>query len=664
MSPDQMVSVLGQMFTALQQSGLVAGDVLHTVQQLRTAIDYANRGYDVSINQQAGVLELVNGKLVSIDRVIDVVARRAGELDLNIEVKTGAVARAIPTLSAAFADGEKNLQFLHDLVAGASGEVRNVWQLMSTSIEQAKPTIEKRLLDWGTFLEEHLRYSKADVERAIESFQFVDAFGNAIEYTWGPAGPIAKKALDAASHSPDFTPAMAELFGPSGKVADAATLAAGGADLTAAEQGLEKKLTDGISGALEKAGDAAQKQTLGQLSASVSSGATALGGALSSVPQLYDSVTKLGEAWNKPLHSTKDYMDLLGAAGATVSQAGQALQAFTGLTQVAAAAQAVFNAVMALNPVVLVVIAVVALIAAIALLIVYWDQVKAALRDNPWLAVAASLLGIIGIIIVIIAYWDEIKLAVLIAANFISIQAQRIGLFFVGLGTLIGQVWDWITATAANVGISILNAFIAAGVAIQNFFIGVINWVLGKYNDLADSALGDLIGLQKADLIPEVDVQTKLIPPKDVPTIDVDAAFKPKAVTGGLEAQIQAQQAVVAAGQKEDADRRAGAATPAGAPAPGAPSAAPALPPVLPAAPGGLPAGAAPGPGGAPQAGGGPADQSVHVEGGITVTINAERLEADSAQLLTDRFIEQIQARLGELRATADFRVGARPQQA
>ena len=52
----------------------------------------------------------------------------------------------------------------------------------------------------------------------------------------------------------------------------------------------------------------------------------------------------------------------------------------------------------------------------------------------------------------------------------------------------------------------------------------------------------------------------------------------------------------------------------------------------------------------------------MHVEGGITVTINAERLEADSAQLLTDRFIEQVQARLGELRATQDFRVGARPQ--
>jgi hypothetical protein len=58
------------------------------------------------------------------------------------------------------------------------------------------------------------------------------------------------------------------------------------------------------------------------------------------------------------------------------------------------------------------------------------------------------------------------------------------------------------------------------------------------------------------------------------------------------------------------------------------------------------------------------ADQSIRVEGGINVTINAERLEADSAKLLTDEFIAKVQARLGELRVTQDFRVGARPQQA
>src|SRR5262249_3782892 len=159
--------------------------------------------------------------------------------------------------------------------------------------------------------------------------------------------------------------------------------------------------------------------------------------------------------------------------GGVVSQAGSTIQAFVGVTQLASAAQAVFNAVMAMNPIVLIVMAVIALIVVIVLLIVYWDKVKAALRDNPWISVALAMTGIIGLIIVIIAYWDEIKLAVLKAANFISIQIQKIGQFFVGLYNLVGMVWGAIIASVENVGISILNAFIRAGVAIQNFFIGV-----------------------------------------------------------------------------------------------------------------------------------------------------------------------------------------------
>jgi hypothetical protein len=55
-------------------------------------------------------------------------------------------------------------------------------------------------------------------------------------------------------------------------------------------------------------------------------------------------------------------------------------------------------------------------------------------------------------------------------------------------------------------------------------------------------------------------------------------------------------------------------------------------------------------------------DQSVNVEGGITVNVNAERLEADAAELLSDRIIAQLQARLGALRAEQDFRLGARPE--
>jgi hypothetical protein len=53
-------------------------------------------------------------------------------------------------------------------------------------------------------------------------------------------------------------------------------------------------------------------------------------------------------------------------------------------------------------------------------------------------------------------------------------------------------------------------------------------------------------------------------------------------------------------------------------------------------------------------------DQTVNA-GGINITITADRLEADSAKLLTDDIVAQLQARLGALRATQDFQAGARP---
>jgi hypothetical protein len=56
----------------------------------------------------------------------------------------------------------------------------------------------------------------------------------------------------------------------------------------------------------------------------------------------------------------------------------------------------------------------------------------------------------------------------------------------------------------------------------------------------------------------------------------------------------------------------------------------------------------------------GPVDASVHVQGGITVNINAERLEVDAARLLSDEIVAQLQARLGALRAEQDFRTGVR----
>src|SRR3712207_7276445 len=58
--------------------------------------------------------------------------------------------------------------------------------------------------------------------------------------------------------------------------------------------------------------------------------------------------------------------------------------------------------------------------------------------------------------------------------------------------------------------------------------------------------------------------------------------------------------------------------------------------PEAPALPPGLGAGALPAAG----------DRGVHVEGGITVNINAERLEADAARLLSDEIVRAIRDRL------------------
>jgi hypothetical protein len=153
-----------------------------------------------------------------------------------------------------------------------------------------------------------------------------------------------------------------------------------------------------------------------------------------------------------------------------------------------------------------------------------------------------------------------------------------------------------------------------------------------------------------------------LIPPREVPEINVGAAFDTSRVTGGLEGQIAAQEKVVADAQREDEKRRAEADRPAAAPAAAAPG--PAGPPA--SAPGtglaALPAGVRPElpPGGAAVAPAGAADQSVRIEGGITVNINAERLEADAAQFLSDEIVRKLQERLAALRSEQEFRTGAR----
>jgi hypothetical protein len=55
-----------------------------------------------------------------------------------------------------------------------------------------------------------------------------------------------------------------------------------------------------------------------------------------------------------------------------------------------------------------------------------------------------------------------------------------------------------------------------------------------------------------------------------------------------------------------------------------------------------------------------PVNQAINL-GGITVSINAERLEANAAHLLSDQIVQQLQQKLVALLAEQGFRAGARP---
>jgi hypothetical protein len=667
MQLDQIIVALDQLRSMVAQQGIVSGSIPHVIGQLEDLVRGTQAGLTVRLEervtatisqQSSSIIGFMREEVVKLTRFVDSAVKETGA---DTERKTH------QTIGSLLSEATLKQLFFDVIKNSVGGRESTVKMDNITLTPENRQKIEGDLeLLFHRMISE--RFSPMLLHEGFERLQFVDeagkAFRPALKQIFGPDGPITIIALEEASHSPNFHPAMEALFGASGKLAGAAHDAATGANLGPALQPFEEKVEDGVKTALDKAGDESKAHAASALGSKVGEGARSLGNILTAVPQLYDSVKQLGDVWKQPLDSTEAYMKLFSSLGGVVNQGTQAIEALAGVTKIASAAQAIFNAIMAMNPVVLIVLAVIALIAVIVLLIVYWDQVKAALRDNPWLAVAAVLFGVIGIIIVIIAYWDEIKLAVLIAANFISIQVQTIGAFFVGLGRLIGMVWDFIVATAANVGISIVNFFITAGTQIENFFIGLVNSVLKAYNAIAGSVIGDILGLSKADLIPEVDVQSRLIPPKDVPTIDVNAAFKPAGeIKGGLEGAIADQQGVVAAGEKADADRRAKEAAAAQQP-PAAP-ASPALPPGLPPGAGVPGAGGLPPrpdlpPGaGAPPAGGG-GGGGVQVEGGIVININAERMELDAVEAITDEFVQQLKAKLDALQTTADFRTGTR----
>ncbi len=61
-----------------------------------------------------------------------------------------------------------------------------------------------------------------------------------------------------------------------------------------------------------------------------------------------------------------------------------------------------------------------------------------------------------------------------------------------------------------------------------------------------------------------------------------------------------------------------------------------------------------------PAAGGGGVDQSVNINGGITVTINAAHLDGTSAGMLSDEIVRQLQEKLIGLHAEQQFQTGTR----
>ena len=81
---------------------------------------------------------------------------------------------------------------------------------------------------------------------------------------------------------------------------------------------------------------------------------------------------------------------------------------------------------------------------------------------------------------------------------------------------------------------------------------------------------------------------------------------------------------------------------------PGMPPGAPGMPPALAGPPGG--AGALP-----PAGGGG----GVTIQGGITVNINADKLEADASKILSDEIVQALNTKLQALQGDANRRLGA-----
>ena len=659
MKLEELLAAIQQLqMIVIEQQKVVSGDAPHVLKQLEGLIQAQLADQTGQIEQKVTIsIKESQGMIIGfgreLERVRDDLVRKVdlavAETAQNTEFKTTQHANRII----------EALQVMKDVIINSVGG--KITPIDLSNVELTPATI-KRVENELTAIFDHMiqeRFSPLLLKEGFERLRIVDSVRQMFEVVFvqlfdGPDSVVSKVMLKHVTSSPDFGPSMEVLFGPHGKLAAAASAAVTGTDLVAASEGLEKKLETSVKKALDEAGDKAAAHAGKALASKIGEGATALGNIYTAVPQLYSSVQELGEAWDKPLQSTEDYMNLFSKLGGALSQGVQTVQALAGVTKIAAAAQAVFNAVMAMNPIVLIVIAVIALIALIAALIVYWDQVKAAVRDNPWVAAIGVIFGplgmLISLIVLVISYWDELKLAVLRGANFISIKVQQVGAVFVGLKNLIGMVWEWIMGSVYNLGVGILNTFIVFGANFVNLFIEILNDLIG----MANRVIKYIPGVSYIKEVEKINVEASKIAEKKLPAIDAGAAFAGVGqVTGGLEGQIAKQEEVVRKGKEADDERRRKAREE---------GAAPVAPPGVPGLPAGLPAAGLAAPV-VPLAGAGAvaaADHSVHVEGGIHITITAERLEADSAKLLTDEMVRRLQERLDALRTERERRLGTR----
>lgn len=174
----------------------------------------------------------------------------------------------------------------------------------------------------------------------------------------------------------------------------------------------------------------------------------------------------------------------LGMLVTAIGQIGSVLKFIVPLFKLAAGAKMLFNAALWASPITWIILGIIALIAVIILIIVYWDEIKAA-TAAAWDWIVAKL----G------AVWDWIK-------STASSVWEGIKSFFVGIWegikSGVASAWDWITnkisstwnAIVAKVtgAVNAVKTFISTGfTAAKNL---AINAVLGMHNRVVSTVAG------------------------------------------------------------------------------------------------------------------------------------------------------------------------------